>query len=242
MYYFFLYTRYVCDVNSGHATADAFGICGRMTYTTHTMVITYHGGQCFKVTFGSTTLAFNPISKKSKLESVKFGADVAFVTMWHPDFNGVDQVTHGSKEPFVVDGPGEYEIGQVTARGFGVSTKYGKDEYQNTLYQVHLEDMNIVFLGSLADPDIDPKILSELGDIDILFLPIGGGDVLEVPQASKLAVKLEARLIIPMQYDAPSLKAFLSEESKDSLKPVDKLTVKRKDVQAMSGEVVVLKT
>tara|TARA_B100000508_G_scaffold64300_1_gene50420 strand:+ start:208 stop:828 length:621 start_codon:yes stop_codon:yes gene_type:complete len=206
------------------------------------MVISYHGGQCFKVSFGDTTLAFNPISKKSKLDQVKFGSDVAFVTMRHPDFNGVEQVTHGSKQPFVVDGPGEYEIGQVTARGFGVKTTYDKGERFNTIYQVHLEDMNIVFLGSLSDPEVDPKILSELGDIDILFVPIGGGDVLEVPQASKLAVKLEAKLVIPMQYDAAALKTFLKEEGKDSLKPVDKLTLKRKDVSAMSGDVAVLKS
>jgi len=206
------------------------------------MVITYHGGQCFKVSFGDTTLAFNPISKKSKLTPVKFGADVAFITMWHPDFNGVDQVTHGAKQPFVVDGPGEYEIGQVVAHGFGVKTTYDKQEIYNTIYQVKLEEMNIVFLGGLSQPDIDSKILSEFGDIDILFVPIGGGDVLEVPQASKLAVKLEARLIIPMQYDAVSLKAFLKEEGNESLKPVEKLTLKRKDVHIMSGEVVVLKS
>lgn len=213
-----------------------------MAYTIRTMVISYHGGQCFKVSFGSTTIAFNPIAKKSKLaDSVKFGADAAFVTMWHPDFNGVEQVALGTKQPFVVDGPGEYEIGQVTARGFGVKTKYDKEERFNTIYQVRLEEMNIVFLGSLSEPDIDPKILSEFGDIDILFLPIGGGDVLEVPQASKLAVKLEARLIIPMQYDAPTLKAFLKEEGNEGIKPVDKLTLKRKDVHAMSGEVMVLR-
>ncbi|MCB9812055.1 MBL fold metallo-hydrolase [Candidatus Nomurabacteria bacterium] len=205
------------------------------------MVITYHGGQCFKVSFGDTTIAFNPISKKSKLDAVKFGSDAAFVTLWHPDFNGVDQVAHGSKQPFVVDGPGEYEIGQVVAHGFGIKTTYDKEETYNTLYQVKLEEMNMVFLGALSNPEIDPKILSELGDIDILFVPIGGGDVLEVPQASKLAVKLEARLIIPMSYDAVALKAFLKEEGKDALKPVDKLTLKRKDVHAMSGEVAVLK-
>jgi L-ascorbate metabolism protein UlaG (beta-lactamase superfamily) len=205
------------------------------------MVITYHGGQCFKVSFGSTTLAFNPLGKKSKLSSpVKFGADVVFVSMWHEDFNGVEHMKHGSKEPFVVDGPGEYEIGTVTARGFGVKTAYDKAERYNTIYQVKLEEMNIVFLGALSEPDIDPKILSELGDIDILFVPIGGGDVLEVPQASKLAVKLEAKLLIPMQYEPASLKTFLKEESKESLKPVDKLTLKRKDVSAMSGDVVVL--
>ncbi len=205
------------------------------------MVITHHGGQCFKVSFGSTTIAFNPIGKKSKLESVKFGADAAFVTMWHPDFNGVENVAHGTKKPFVVDGPGEYEIGSVTARGFGIPTKYGKDDFINTIYQVRLEGINIIFLGSLSNPEIDPKILSEFGDVDIMFVPVGGGDVLEVPQASKLAVKLEARVIIPMQYDAEILKIFLKEEGKEGLAPVDKVTLKRKDVQEMSGEVIVLK-
>lgn len=213
-----------------------------MPYTIVTMVISYHGGQCFKVSFGGTTIAFNPIAKKSKLESVKFGSDAAFVTLWHPDFNGVDQVAHGSKQPFVVDGPGEYEIGQVTAHGFGVKTTYDKQAAFNTIYQVRLEDMNIVFLGALNDPEIDPKILSEFGDIDILFVPIGGGDVLEVPQASKLAVKLEARLVIPMHYDTTALKAFLKEEGEEDVKPVDKITLKRKDVREMSGEVMVLKS
>ena len=213
-----------------------------VSYTVIIMVISYHGGQCFKVSFGDTTIAFNPISKKSKLDPSKFGADAAFVTLWHPDFNGVEQVAHGSKQPFVVDGPGEYEIGQVVAHGFGVKTNYDKVDVYNTIYQVKLEEMNIVFLGALNDPEIDSKILGEFGDIDILFVPIGGGDVLEAPQATKLAVKLEAKLVIPMHYEDAALKTFLREESKEGLKPVDKLTLKRKDVSIMSGEVAVLKS
>lgn len=219
-----------------------FHVLPPIPYNVRTMVISYHGGQCFKVSFGDTTLAFNPISKKSKLESTKFGSDVAFVTLWHDDFNGVEQVTHGSKEPLVVDTPGEYEMGSVTARGFGVKTTYDKKETFNTIFQVQMEEMNLVFLGALGDPEIDPKILGELGDIDILFLPIGGGDILSVPQASKLAVKLEARLIIPMHYDDAALKLFLKEESQEGLKPVDKLTIKRKEVAGMSGEVVIIKS
>lgn len=204
------------------------------------MIITHHGGQCFKVSFGDTTLAFDPISKQSKLPAVKFGSDVAFISMHHHDFDGADQVAHGSREPFVVDGPGEYEIGEVTARGYGIETTYDKKPRINTLYQVVLEGINIVFLGALNDPEIDPKILGELGNIDILFVPIGGGDVLEVPQASKLAVKLEAKLIIPMHYDSVALKAFLKEESAEDVKPVDKLTIKKKDLETMEGEIVVL--
>lgn len=159
--------------------------------------------------------------------------------MNHPDFNGADQVAHSSKQPFVVGGPGEYEIGDVVARGYGVKTTYDKVERYNTIYQVKLEDMNIVFLGAISSPDIDPKILGEFGDVDILFVPVGGGDVLEVPQAAKLALKLEAKLVIPMHYDTTALGAFLKEMG-TSIASVDKLTLKKKDVNEMEGEVAVL--
>lgn len=205
------------------------------------MVITHHGGQCFKVSFGDTTLAFDPISKNSSLAPIKFGSDVALISMHHPNFDGADQVAHGTKQPFVISGPGEYEVGDVTIRGFGVPTKYDQKDRFLTIYQVRMEGMNLVFLGPLSDPEIDPKILGEFGDIDILFVPIGGGDVLEVPQASKLAVKLEAHLIIPMHYDKNALAAFLKEEGTD-VKPIDKLTIKKKDVSVMEGQIVVLKS
>ncbi len=99
----------------------------------------------------------------------------------------------------------------------------------------------MVFLGAIGNAEIDPKILGESGDIDILFVPIGGGDVLDVPDASKLAVKLEAKLIIPMHYDQNALKAFLKEIGADGKTPIDKLTIKKKEVSAMEGEVVVFK-
>ena len=204
------------------------------------MVITHHGAQCFKVSFGDTTLAFDPISKKSKLSPVKFGADIAFISLQHPDMNGVDEVTFGAKQPFVISGPGEYEVGEVTARGYGVETMYGGVKKYNTIYQVILEGINIVFLGALGNENIDPQILGELGDIDILFVPIGGGDVLDVPAASKLATKLEARCIIPMNYTDAALKAFLKEEGVDTAETLEKLTVKKKDLAEMEGEIVVL--
>ena len=204
------------------------------------MIITYHGGQCFKVSFGDTTIVFDPISKKSKLTPVRFGADVALISLNHPDMNGSEELVYGAKQPFVINGPGEYEVGEMTARGHGVPTKYeGKDKF-NTIYQVTLEGINIVFLGALGNEVIDPQILGELGDIDILFVPIGGGDVLDVPAATKLATKLEARCIIPMHYNDTALKAFFKEEGIEPIKPVEKLTVKKKDLVAMESEIIVL--
>lgn len=206
------------------------------------MVITYHGAECFKVSFGTTTLVFNPISKQSKLPATRFGADVVFITMNHPDMNGAEEMAYGTKQPLVVQGPGEYEIGDVTARGYGVKTMYEGVERYNTIYQVSLESINMVFLGALGSEAIDPHILSEIGDIDILFVPIGGGDVIDVPAASKLATKLEAHCVIPMHGSDVALKAFLKEEGAEGTKSVDKLTIKKKDLLEMEGEVVVIKS
>jgi len=205
------------------------------------MVITYHGGQCFKVSCGDTTLAFDPIAKQSKLKPVKFGADIAFISLPHPNFNGLDNVASRAKQPFVIAGPGEYEVGEVTTRGWGVPTVYDKAERYNTVYQVTLEGINLVFLGALGTAALTSDILGAWGDIDVLFVPIGGGDVLNVPEASKLATKLEAKVIIPMHYTTKDLKAFLKEEGSEA-KPKDKLTIKKRDLVSASGEIVVLQS
>ncbi len=82
------------------------------------MVITYYGGDCFKVQFGDTVVAVNPIGKDSSLKAVRFGADIALVGAHDPDYNGIEQVRSAVKEPFVIDGPGEYEIKGVVVKGY----------------------------------------------------------------------------------------------------------------------------
>lgn len=207
------------------------------------MVITYHGGEFFKVNFGDTTLAFNPISKDSKLKSSKFGADIALMSLNHLDFNGVEQVTFGEKTPFTITGPGEYEVGGVFIKGFLSQSEYDKKPLINTIYSVALEGMNICFLGALVG-DIVGETLEQLGDIDILFVPIGGEGVLSAAEAKKLVTKLEPKLVIPMHYgemgEAKALQTFLKEAGAEAVKPTDKLTLKKKDLEGKEADVVVL--
>ncbi|MEX0652249.1 MAG: MBL fold metallo-hydrolase [Candidatus Paceibacterota bacterium] len=208
------------------------------------MIITHHGGEFIKITHGDTTLAFNPISKESKLTGPKFGADVVFVTTGDKDFNGVSQVTYGDRDPFVVHGPGEYEVQKIFIKGFPSVSMYGGAERPNTIYIVTLEGMNICFLGALSGIQIDPKIFEDIDSIDILFVPIGSDGVLTPAEAHSIGVKLEARVVIPMHYEGmgakDSLKNFLKEGGHNTVKAVDKLTLKKKDVELRSGDVVVL--
>lgn len=215
------------------------------------MVITYHGGECFKVAFADTTLAFNPPAKESALKGARFGADIVLVTLNDPDFNGVEQAAFGDKKPFVISGPGEYEAKKVTVRGFGVPVTYKGVERTNTMYTVDLENMHLCFLGALKSRKMEPELRGELGDIDILFVPVGGGDVLNAADAHELSVELEAKLVIPMHYpstgsgqvavgEKDALKKFLKEEGVENGKPLDKLTIKKKDLEGKEGEIVVL--
>ncbi|HEV7449632.1 MAG TPA: MBL fold metallo-hydrolase [Candidatus Paceibacterota bacterium] len=204
------------------------------------MVISYLGGECFKVSLGDLTLAINPPGKSSKLASAKFGADLALVSLNHEDFNGTDNASFGERQPFVIQGPGEYEVKGVAVRGFGAPTIYGKEATINTIYSVSLEGMNLCFLGAMGQGDLPAAAKQELDEVDILFVPVGGGDVLGHAAAYKLAVGLEPKVIIPMHYEAGSLKSFLKEAGAEATKPEDKLTVKKKDLEGKEGEVVVL--
>jgi L-ascorbate metabolism protein UlaG (beta-lactamase superfamily) len=204
------------------------------------MVISYMGGECFKVSQGDLTLAFNPPSKDSSVKTSKFGSDITLVSLDHEDFNGVENTAFGEREPFVIAGPGEYEVKGVAVRGFGADTTYDGSKYLNTIYSVSLEGMNLCFLGALSTPEIPQSAKQELDDIDILFVPVGGNGVLGASEAGKLAVQLEPKAIVPMHYTPETLKAFLKEAGAEGSQPQEKLTIKKKDLDGKEGEVIVL--
>jgi len=203
------------------------------------MVITYNGAEFFKVQFGNTTVAFNPISKDSKLKTSRFGADIALVSANHPDLNGVENLSFGDREPLVISGPGEYETKDIFVKGLQSHSSYGGSRL-NTIYLLSLDGLNLCFLGAIDTPELKKETVEELGEIDILFVPIGGDGVLTPAEAYRLAVSLESKLIIPMHYDDKTLKLFLKEGGVTD-GAIEKLTVKKKDVEGKEGEIVILK-
>jgi L-ascorbate metabolism protein UlaG (beta-lactamase superfamily) len=212
--------------------------------TIHLMIITYDGVESVKVSHGDFTIAINPISKESKFKLANFGSDLVLITANHPDFNGSDTATRQGKEPFVIKGPGEYEVRGVFVRGFQSKTVYGGVERFNTVYSFELDGIRVVFLGAISDKDLDSRAKEELGDVDILFVPIGGGEVLGGEDSYKIANKREPKIIIPIHFGAvgnkDALEVFLKEADATDVKPVDKLTIKKKDLIGKESEVVVL--
>ena len=203
------------------------------------MVISFLGAQFFKVSFGDTTLAFNPISKQSKFKQARFGADIALISVNHADFNGVENVTHGDRTPFVIEGPGEYEIRNVTVLGLPSTSSAAAGGSINTIYIVTLEGMRLCFLGALGSGKLSSELMEAINGVDILFVPISGGSALNASDAHELSVKIGPRIIIPMEHNKETLAKFLKEEGIEKVKPIDKLTVKKKDIEGKEGEIVV---
>jgi len=207
------------------------------------MIITYLGGEFVKIQFGETVIALNPVSKDSKLPTSKFGADIVLTSLNHPDMNGVDQVTFGEKKPFVVSGPGEYEVKDIFIKGLASQSEYDGEKRINTVYTIALEGMNICFLGAINTPDLPTEADEAIESVDILFVPIGGEGVLEPAVAYKLAVSLEPKIIIPIHFGdlglKDALKVFLKEAGENP-KPETKLTLKKKDLDGKEAEIVIL--
>ena len=204
------------------------------------MIITYHSGACVRISAGDTTLVFAPTSKKSKnFKPTNFGADVAFIPLQHPDMNGTEEAGRGDKEPFIVYGPGEYEVKEVAISGFRSTSNYGGSERVNAVYSVLFDGLHVLYLGALGTMDL-PADLLEMDAPDVLIIPVGGDGVLTAADAQKMSVKLESKIVIPILYDDKTLKQFLKEAGSDEVKPVDKLTIKPKDVADKQNEVVVL--
>lgn len=209
------------------------------------MILTFHEGACIRASAGETTVVFGPVSKQSKnFKPTNFGADVAFISLNHPDMNGAEEAARGERQPFIISGPGEYEVKDMTIAGFSAGSKYGGpgragEPRINTIYYAHFDGMSILYLGALGDLDLPGDVL-EMDSPDVLIVPIGGVGALSASEAQKLAVKLEAKIIIPILYDEKTLKQFLKEAGEEGTKPVDKLTIKPRDLVGKENEVVVL--
>lgn len=214
------------------------------------MVITYFGKSYFKLTLGDLTIAINPPAKESKAfnKVPRFGADIALISTNTVDSNGADTVSLGDKEPFVIDGPGNYEIRELTFTGAPSTTVIDGKTYQNTVFGFELDGIKIVFLGLLTDDKMMSAEAKELAsNADMIFVPVGGdpsaaeaGLDLNPAKAYKTAVSFDPNMVVPYEYNAATLQQFLKEGGQDKNEAQDKATLKRKDLDGKEGYILLL--
>lgn len=207
------------------------------------MVITNNGLECFKLQYGDLVVATNPPSESSDYKSLRFGADIVLQSVRHKDFSGGELMTAGDKEPVVLHGPGEYEIGGMSIDGIAGESRYGGDFHINTIYVFRMQDMDVCFMGPVAKRELPQGAQELMEQIDILFVPIGGDPTLDPADAYKLAVQIEPKIVIPTHFksaDDEAIETFIEEASADNVTPTDKLTISPRDLSGRDTDIEVV--
>ena len=200
------------------------------------MVITYYGRAYFKLTLGDLTIAINPPSKGSK--PARFGADIALISTNVTDANDPETVTLGEKAPFVIDGPGSYEVKDILFTGAQSDVVIDGKRYFNTVYGFELDGIKIAFLGYSNDEKAFSADAKEVANVaDLVFISVGDDPTL----AYKTALAFDPNVIIPMNYDSDAMLArFLKEGGQEKNEVQDKATLKRRDLDGKEGQIIVL--
>lgn len=220
------------------------------------VVITWYGQSCFKLQSGELVGVIDPFGKEIGLTPPRFRADFLLIT--HPHFDHANKDTI-PENPFCIEGPGEYEVKGVTVRGIQTyhDESEGKERGLNTIYMIEIEGIKICHIGDFGEKEMRDETLEKIGDVDILMIPVGGPAraaagghyTIDGEGAAKIVSKIEPRIVIPMHYKIPGLKAqldsaekFLKEMGAKNADAEEKLVIKAKDLPQEETRVVVLKT
>src|SRR5215210_2456704 len=160
--------------------------------------IIWLGHACFRLKSRDATIVTDPYDKSLGLGTLNQKAEIVTVSHHNPHHDAVSVV---KGDPFVIDGPGEYEVRGVFITGVWTfaDAQGGKERGRNNIFLFHLDDLIVCHLGSLGHT-LDPKQVSSIGDVDVLLVPIGGETTLTSSKAVEVISQLEPKIVIPMHY------------------------------------------
>lgn len=107
-----------------------------------------------------------------------------------------------------IDGPGEYEVSDFSIRGISARRHIDGPDQPSiaTIYRIEVEDVRIGLIGNV-DAKLSETQLEELGVLDVLILPVGGGGyTLDATSAATLARSTDVKAIIPVHYEDSAIR------------------------------------
>jgi L-ascorbate metabolism protein UlaG (beta-lactamase superfamily) len=153
------------------------------------MEVTYHGLSCVRLRGRDATVLVDP--PQAALPGLARSApDIIVRTEGMTDPDAL-RVRSGHAQE--VSGPGEFEV-----RGVGI---FGMPAGETTVMRVEIDDVRVVSTGRLSRQLTEDEI-DALGHVDVLVVPVGGGDAMSAAQATKLVNAVEPSIVVPARFRA----------------------------------------
>ncbi len=194
------------------------------------MDISWLGHSCFRIKSSSATIITDPYSPSPGHSLGKPTARIVTVSHQHPGHSYVEGI---GDEPRVVAGPGEYEIGGVLIIGIATfhDQERGNKRGKNTVYVMGVDEVTVCHLGDLGHT-LGAEQVEEIGNVDVLLLPVGGVSTINAAMAAEVVRQLEPKVVVPMHFRTPEfglelepVEKFFSEIGVNHIDPQPKLTV-----------------
>lgn len=211
------------------------------------MQIIWHGQSFFQILAnrgknGQVSILISPFAEDTGLRIPKAEADIIIVP--NENYKSNTKAFSNGGKPFLIWGPGEYEVKDVFIYGINALTD---EKSPNTIYIIEIEDIKICHLGDFNEKDLTEDKIEKIGDIDVLLVPVGGQNTISAKEALQIMSKIEPRITIPMTYQIPKLKMKLDGLDKFfkalGVKPIEalpKLTIKKKDIEPEEAKIIIL--
>lgn len=218
---------------------DSFGVVELRI--THSMQIFWKGQSYVQIIAARTKqeqvrIVMNPFtdpsSRKAPLE-----ADIALVGCDDPAFHNVREL---KGTPFIIQIPGEYEVKDVFIYGIPAT---GTDPKKRTvIYTVEAEGMHLCHLGGVGQKELTADQVERIGNVDILFIPVGEGAFgLETKVAAHMVEQIEPRMVVPLQQGKGKGAEELAKTLGQKIEEVQqKLTIKMRDLPSEGMAVALL--
>ena len=175
--------------------------------------------------------------------SIDEAADIVTVSHDHADHNNAAAVR---ESPQVVKGAGVKEVKGIPFKGIPTyhDESQGGQRGPNTIFCFAVDGMRLCHLGDLGHP-LSKEQVSGIGEVDILFSPVGGFFTIDAPVAAQLCDSLKPKVVIPMHfktakcaYPIADVEDFLKGRSDVNRLDASEVEFKRENLPAATQTVV----
>lgn len=167
------------------------------------MEIGYLGHASFKIRGKTATVVTDPYDERCGRFPGDLAADIVTVSHDHSDHNRLSRV---KGRPFVISGPGEYEVRSVTVVGVASwhDDQQGRLRGPNTIYVLEIDEVKVCHLGDLGHL-LDPGQLDQIGRTEVVLVPVGGVYTIDAKTAAMVVKQLAPAVVVPMHYQQKGL-------------------------------------
>jgi L-ascorbate metabolism protein UlaG (beta-lactamase superfamily) len=132
-------------------------------------------------------------------------AQLLLVTHEHADHNGVEVI--GGEPAILRSTAGKLEspLGEVTAIASEHDEQAGTMRGPNTIFVFELDGLRVCHFGDFGQSALREEQAEAIGELDLLFIPVGGGPTIGAEQAAQIVARLSPRWAVPMHYRTPRI-------------------------------------